>query len=66
MQKVDEAILLKDLKESSLKELFLIKSNMANQLERLEEKTVLKDSGLTSFNEYLNKNENLSIKLNEV
>ena len=39
---------------------------MANQLERLEEKTVLKDSGLTSFNEYLNKNENLSIKLNEV
>ncbi len=66
LEKVDNAILEKDLKEASLKELFLIKSNMNNQLERLEEKTVLKYSGLSSYNEFLNKNEALVIKLNEI
>ena len=66
LQKVDDAILQKDLKEASLKELFLIKSNIDNQLNRLEDKTILKDSGLQVFNEIYNKNEMIEIKLNDV
>lgn len=66
LQKVDNAILEKDLTESSLKELFLIKSNIDNQLQRLEDKTILTDSGLQCFNEYTNQNEMLQIKLNDV
>ncbi|KAB7891555.1 hypothetical protein [Poseidonibacter ostreae] len=66
LQKVDDAILQKDLKEASLKELFLIKSNIDNQLNRLEDKTILKDSGLQCFNEYTNQNEMIKIKLNDV
>ena len=66
LQKVDDAILKKDLKETSLKELFLIKSNIDNQINRLEDKSILKDSGLQCFNEYTNKNEMIEIKLNDV
>ena len=66
LQKVDDAILKKDLKETSLKELFLIKSNIDNQINRLEDKSSLKDSGLQCFNEYTNKNEMIEIKLNDV
>lgn len=66
LEKVDEAILNKNLQESSLKELFLIKSNINSQLERLEDKTVLSNSGLQCFNEYTNQYEQVEIKLNDV
>ena len=66
LQKIDDAILEKNLKETSLKELFLIKSNIDNQLNRLEDKSTLKDSGLQRFNEIYNKNEMIEIKLNDV
>ena len=66
LQKVDDAILNKNLADTSLKELFLIKSNIDNQLNRLEDKSTLKDSGLQCFNEYTNKNEMIKIKLNDV
>ena len=66
LKKVDDAILNKNLADTPLKELFLIKSNIDNQLNRLEDKTILKDSGLQSFNEYTNQNETIKIKLNDV
>ena len=66
LQKIDDAILEKNLKETSLKELFLIKSNIDNQLNRLEDKSILKDSGLQRFNEYTDKNEMIEIKLKDV
>lgn len=66
LKKVDDAILNKNLADTSLKELFLIKSNIDSQLNRLEDKTILKDSGLQSFNEYTNQNEMIEIKLNDV
>lgn len=66
LEKIDNAILEKNLKEASLKELFLIKSNINHQIDRLEDKTTLKDSGLQVFNEIYNKNEILEIKLNEI
>ena len=66
LQKVDDAILNKNLADTSLKELFLIKSNIDNQLNRLEDKSTLKDSGLQVFNEIYNKNEMIEIKLNDV
>ena len=66
LQKVDDAILNKNLADTSLKELFLIKSNIDNQINRLEDKSTLKDSGLQVFNEIYNKNEMIEIKLNDV
>lgn len=66
LQKVDEAILSKNLADTSLKELFLIKSNIDNQINKLEEKTIINDSGLQRYNEYTNENEMVKIKLNEI
>lgn len=66
LEKVDEAILNKNLADTSLKELFLIKSNINNQVDRLEERTTLKNSGLQVYNEYINKHEQIEIKLNDI
>lgn len=66
LAKIDEAISSIDLKNATIKELFIIRNDLVQQLEAIEKQTYFIQTGLTKQCEFTGEHENINIKLNEI
>lgn len=66
LTKIDEAISSIDLKSATIKELFIIRNDLVQQLENIEKQTYFIQTGLTQKCEFTDEHENINIKLNEI